>query len=239
MDGLRKSGVLLWEGSHRRKNGSAFPVEVNIRYVRRDRDYIIAVVRDITQRKQAEEASQRREWFLSQSQRIAHLGNWMVNLETGEVAWSDELYRIYGLSPDGAVPTVDAFIGLIHPDDRSAMRSWMDSAAFPEAPASHGFRMIRPDGTIREIEGYAEVRAAGNEPALLMGTGQGSTFHFTASFAVADVPAVAAAADAVALRILLVDDNRVNELMARRLLEKRGHTVVPAINGREALHHPG
>ncbi len=54
VEDLRKQGVLLWEGFHRRKNGSTYPVEVNIKYVQLDRDYIVTVVRDITERKQAE-----------------------------------------------------------------------------------------------------------------------------------------------------------------------------------------
>ncbi|MBF8285319.1 MAG: PAS domain S-box protein, partial [Anaerolineales bacterium] len=56
MEELRKSGVLLWEGFHRRKDGSTFPVEVNMKYVRLDRDYIVTVARDITERKQVDEA---------------------------------------------------------------------------------------------------------------------------------------------------------------------------------------
>jgi PAS domain S-box-containing protein len=55
---LRKSGELIWEGVHRRKDDSTFPVEVNIKYVRLDRDYLVTVVRDITERKQAEEKIQ-------------------------------------------------------------------------------------------------------------------------------------------------------------------------------------
>ncbi len=55
VEDLRKSGVLLWEGIHRRKSGSTFPVEVNVRYVQLDRDYIVTVVRDITERKRLEE----------------------------------------------------------------------------------------------------------------------------------------------------------------------------------------
>ncbi len=51
---LRVSGALMWEGIHRRKNGSTFPVEVNIRYVQLDRDYLVTVVRDITDRRRAE-----------------------------------------------------------------------------------------------------------------------------------------------------------------------------------------
>ncbi|MBI3994452.1 MAG: EAL domain-containing protein [Nitrospirae bacterium] len=59
IEDLRKSGFLISEGYHRRKDGSTFPVEVNIKYVRLDRDYVVAVVRDITERRQAEEVVQR------------------------------------------------------------------------------------------------------------------------------------------------------------------------------------
>lgn len=54
MENLRKSGSLIWKSVHRRKDGSMFPVEVNLKYVRLDRDYVVSVVRDITERLQIE-----------------------------------------------------------------------------------------------------------------------------------------------------------------------------------------
>jgi PAS domain S-box-containing protein/putative nucleotidyltransferase with HDIG domain len=56
MEELRRFGFLIRESQHRRKNGSIFPVEINTNYIRLDRDYVLTVVRDITERKQAEEA---------------------------------------------------------------------------------------------------------------------------------------------------------------------------------------
>ena len=64
---LRKSGTLLWEGHHRRKNGSSFPVEVNISHVVLDREYAVAVVRDITQRKESEQERSRLALAVEQS----------------------------------------------------------------------------------------------------------------------------------------------------------------------------
>jgi PAS domain S-box-containing protein len=55
VEDLRKSGAMTWEGIRKRKDGSTFPVEVNLKYVPLDRDYVVAVVRDITERKGAEE----------------------------------------------------------------------------------------------------------------------------------------------------------------------------------------
>jgi PAS domain S-box-containing protein len=57
---LRKSGFATIESHHRRKDGSLFPVEVNMKYVQLDRGYVVSVARDITERKRAEEALQRR-----------------------------------------------------------------------------------------------------------------------------------------------------------------------------------
>jgi PAS domain S-box-containing protein len=51
---LRRSGSLIRESQHRRKDGSIFPVEINISYVRMDRDFVLSIVRDTTERKQAE-----------------------------------------------------------------------------------------------------------------------------------------------------------------------------------------
>src|SRR5579871_2835796 len=59
LEQLRRFGSRLHVGFHRRKDGSTFPVEVNITYARLNRDYIVAVVRDVTDRRRAEEELQR------------------------------------------------------------------------------------------------------------------------------------------------------------------------------------
>ncbi|MCB9135204.1 MAG: PAS domain S-box protein [Anaerolineales bacterium] len=56
VDELQNFGSIVRESKHQRKDGSIFPVEINITYVRLDRDYILSVVRDITKRKKADEA---------------------------------------------------------------------------------------------------------------------------------------------------------------------------------------
>jgi PAS domain S-box-containing protein len=138
--------------------------------------FLSTVARDITERNQARDTLQRSEQLLAQSQRMAHLGSWMLVLETGTLTWSDELCRMYGVSPDGFVPTVDTFLALIHADDQPAMRSWIDSVLSDKKPGPLEFRLIRPDGAVRLIEGDGEVITnAENKPVRLIGTAQDIT----------------------------------------------------------------
>ncbi len=79
---------------------------------------LFSVVRDITQRKEAEQTLKENEENLGELQRIAHLGSWEWNVKTAEVYWSDETYRIYGYEPGEFVPTVEKLMEVVHPDDR-------------------------------------------------------------------------------------------------------------------------
>ena len=120
---LRKSGSLLWEGYHRRKNGSTFPVEVNIKYVQLDRDYMITVVRDITERKQAEEKLKESERFLNESQAVSKIGSYVLDFNTGEWKSSHELNNIFGLTANGK-HTFGEWLSLIHPDHQKMMQEY-------------------------------------------------------------------------------------------------------------------
>ncbi len=82
---------------------------------------MIGAVLDITERKQAEEALQKSEERLTEAQRIGHVGSWDWDVMNGDLYWSDETFRIFGLVPREFPATYEAFLERIYPKDRPAV----------------------------------------------------------------------------------------------------------------------
>jgi PAS domain S-box-containing protein len=79
---------------------------------------------DITDRKAAEEALRESQQDLSRAQAVAHTGSWRLDVRNNELLWSDETYRIFGISPETPL-TYEAFLAAVHPEDREYVdRKW-------------------------------------------------------------------------------------------------------------------
>ncbi len=116
---------------------------------------LYAHVVDITEQKQAEARLRLREQELSEAQRIGHIGHWRLRIAENRLEASEELYRIYGLDPEGGLDfgvITDAF----HEDDRDEMRRSRENAIAEKRGYDFGLRIRRPDGEIRFIEGRTE-----------------------------------------------------------------------------------
>jgi PAS domain S-box-containing protein len=131
---------------------------------------IRGILSDITEHKKAEAELQDKEHLLSESQRIAHIGSWSWDL-SGPFKWTDETYRIYGVSPETFTPTVESLINLLHPEDRPAMVQWIETYAAGQSPDDLEFRVILPDGSVRLLSGRGQlIYETENRPAYMAGT---------------------------------------------------------------------
>ncbi len=131
---------------------------------------------DISDQKQAQQILQDKERMLSESQRIAHVGSWSMELATGYLSWSDEMFRIYGVAQETFAHSVAAFLDLVHPDDRAALKRWVNDCRSGKKMQELDFRIMLADGAVRYIRGsgglqYDEM----NRPLRMVGTAQNIT----------------------------------------------------------------
>jgi formate hydrogenlyase transcriptional activator len=158
---LKKVGFLLIESVHRRKDGSTFPVEINMRRVSMDREYIVAIARDLTERKESEDRLRVSEHRYRALHEVSPVGVCWVESETG---------RFLGVNPkfcEIAGRTEQDLLGLdfqsiTHPDDLPPSLEKLRQLLGGEV---RGYelqkRYIRPEGSVRWVE--AEIVAMGPE----------------------------------------------------------------------------
>ncbi len=132
-------------------------------------------VMDITDRHYMLKRLERNEELYKQAQKLTHIGNWTWDLGTNQITFSDELYRIYGLTI-GEKITFDRFISFIHPEDKQQMHQQLVRSAETGVGHTTDFRIIRADGDVRIIRRNTEVlRDDKNKPYKVSGTGQDIT----------------------------------------------------------------
>jgi PAS domain S-box-containing protein len=81
---------------------------------------VLGITEDITGRKRMETELKHSRESLAKAQALAEIGNWDWELATGEVRWSDQMFRILGLEPGVQVPSLRTIMARTHPEDRPA-----------------------------------------------------------------------------------------------------------------------
>ena len=134
-----------------------------------DAEGLLIFFNDVTERRVEQERLRKDAAAREQAERIAHLGFWQWDLASNSVSWSDELYRIYGLEPRSRPIDFAFFVSCLHPEDRERVQREIGGALERAGTFAHQERIVRPDGTIRELDtvGEATTDGAGKVTGLI------------------------------------------------------------------------
>lgn len=147
-----------------------------LRRVRHDRDalqrandtleaQVVERTRDLTQTAER----------LAEAQRIAHTGHFDWNLSDGVLYWSEEVYRIFGLTQEKGASR-EIFMGIVFPDDRQYVETMVNRALFEQSPYAIDHRIVLPNGAIRVVHQQGEVSYdSAGKPQRMLGTIQDVT----------------------------------------------------------------
>lgn len=143
----------------RRKDGTEFPVEISLSPLETEEGTLVSgAVRDITERKRAEQALRRSEAFLAEGQRLGQIGSFSWRVATDEITWSAELYRIYELEI-GVPVTLELIRSRVHPEDVSLIEKMkmVDQAREGGHDFEWQFRLLMPDHSIKYMHAVAHA----------------------------------------------------------------------------------
>jgi PAS domain S-box-containing protein len=124
-NGFKAGTVTEVEGMHRRKDGSVFPVEIHFTaYDPEEPNLVVAVARNITERKRAEEERKESEARLKEAQVLGRIGSWEYDVNSKKIFWSDEAYVLYGRDPALGPPTEEEEAKYYSADQAKILRDY-------------------------------------------------------------------------------------------------------------------
>ena len=228
-----RDGQVAFEARHRDARGQPLAVEARASRILYDgRPAMLGVVRDVTERKRAEQALARSHAALEQAQALTHLGSWRLDFTHHRLEWSQETYRIHGME-SGIPVDLQTHLPFVHPDDFATFQAaWQ--AMLNGAPYDITHRII-VQGAVKWVHARAEIQYDdAGRPQSAVGTLQDVTTRTLAELALTEktaalrraeqqlralldtLPVGVAALDLETLRILYA-----NECLCRMLGRER------------------
>ena len=176
------------EKRYYRRDGSLMWGRLSISLLQRTPPLILAMVEDITEKKESEQSLRDSEERLRLAQQAARMGAFEWNFQTGLNTWAPELEAMYGLAPGEFGQTQAAFEDLIHPDDRAQVQDLVEQSIRTGQPMRGEWRVAWPDGSIHWIVGRWQVfMNESGEPSRMIGVNLDVTERKLAEQALADM----------------------------------------------------
>lgn len=141
-------------------NGLETQVRVRTQELERSTEELLAanqeLEREIAERKRVEQELRRSEAFLADAQRLSLTGSFAWDLSTGEIAWSNQLYQIFGMTPGESV-SIDAIRSRVHPDDAATVDAVIGGMSSERGDYEFEHRLLMPDESVRYVRVVAHA----------------------------------------------------------------------------------
>ena len=147
------------EKQYRRKNGKLVWVRNNVSIVpgtERVPRFLMALSEDITERKQAEEKLRRSEAFLAEGQHLARVGSFSWRLDSNEISWSEQLYRIFEFEV-GTAQTLERLYSRVHPEDLRLLQEIVERSRRDSSDIECEHRLLMPDLCVKYVHMVAHA----------------------------------------------------------------------------------
>jgi PAS domain S-box-containing protein len=160
-----------FEWLHKKHDGSTFDAEVTLNVMTlNDENFIQAIVRDISSRKDSERNLEHKHNLLKESENIASLGSFEVDLINDIVTWSEGLYNMSGYTKEELNPSLETYEMLIHPDDRKKVEKILRKALDNKSPYEVQHRYMAKNGEVQHVLVRGAFISKNKQPYRLYGT---------------------------------------------------------------------
>jgi PAS domain S-box-containing protein len=166
--------VQLSETERIRLDGQRISISLSVSPIRDASGRVIgasSIMRDVTERKQAEAALARSQERLQLALSAARMGAWHYDLSTGALSWDENLKQLHGLEPQVSIPNRDDFLQRVHQDDRAYVQESLARALSGSGRLECEYRIVLPTGKVRWMAELGRVVRDGPAGTPLYVTG--------------------------------------------------------------------